>query len=198
MPVARLVIATNVNDILARALASGQYRLSRVMATTSPSMDIQVSSNFERLLFEVYDRDGAAVAGLMDELARSGGFALSQGALEAIKADFEAGRADDAETSAEIRNTYAGTGFLADPHTAIGLAVGRRFSEPDVPMVSLATAHAAKFPAAVKAAAGVDAKLPAKLGDILTKPERFATLANDRKAVENHIVAHTRVLVEKV
>jgi threonine synthase len=198
LPLSRLVIATNVNDILVRTLQTGEYRVGKVAATTSPSMDIQVSSNFERLLFEVYDREGAAVAGLMDELARSGGFALSQGALDRIRADFDAGRADEAETATVIRDTYARTGFLADPHTAVGLAVGRRFMRPEVPIIALATAHPAKFPDAVRAAAGIDAKLPERLAGILDRPERFTTLANDRKAVEDHIIAHSRALLDQV
>jgi threonine synthase len=198
LPLSRLVIATNVNDILVRTLQTGEYRVGKVAATTSPSMDIQVSSNFERLLFEVYDREGAAVAGLMDELARSGGFALSQGALDRIRADFDAGRADEAETATVIRDTYARTGFLADPHTAVGLAVGRRFMRPEVPIIALATAHPAKFPDAVRAAAGIDTKLPERLAGILDRPERFTTLANDRKAVEDHIIAHSRALLDQV
>ncbi len=198
LPIDRLVIATNVNDILARTLAAGEYRLGAVTATQSPSMDIQVSSNFERLLFEVHDREGPAVAGLMGELAQSRGFALPQGALKRIRADFDAGRADEAETAAEIRNTYVHSGFLPDPHTAVGLAVARRFLKPDVPMIALATAHPAKFPAAVKAAAGVEPAVPARLAGVLDKPERFVTLANDRKAVEDHIMAHARVPVYQV
>ncbi len=198
LPLDRLVIATNVNDILARTLATGEYRLGEVTATASPSMDIQVSSNFERLLFEAYDRDGDAVAALMTELSRSGGFALSADALDHIRADFDAGRADEAETAAEIRATYANTGFLPDPHTAVGLAVARRFLKADVPTIALATAHPAKFPATVKAAAGIEAEVPARLAGVLDKPERFVTLANDRKAVEDHIMAHARVPVDQV
>ncbi len=198
LPVAKLVVATNVNDILARTLETGEYRVGPVTATTSPSMDIQVSSNFERLLFEVYDRDGVAVAGLMDELKRTGGFVLSQGALERVRSDFEGGRADEAETAAELSAIYRGTGFLADPHTAVGLAVARRLAEPGVPMVGLATAHAAKFPEAVTAATGVNVGVPRQLAGIMDKPERFVTLANDRAAVEAHIVHNTRAIAEKV
>jgi len=193
----KLVIATNVNDILARTLASGRYDVRGVTATSSPSMDIQVSSNFERLLFEAYGRDGAVVRGLMEDLARAGAFAIEAKALAAIRGDFAAGRADEKEVAATIAETFARTGFLADPHTAVGLAVAKRFAKPGVPMVTLATAHPAKFPAAVKAAAGVEPALPQGFGDILIKPERYVTLANDRQAVEDHIRARTRATVEK-
>jgi len=196
LPIARLTIATNVNDILARALAGGDYRVGPVTATASPSMDIQVSSNFERLLFEVHDRDGAAVAGLMDELARSGGFRVSAPALDRIRADFDAGSADEAETAAESRGTYAATGFLADPHTAVGLAVARRLARPGAPTVALATAHPAKFPDAVRQATGVAPEPPAQFAGVLDKPERFVTLANDRQAVGDYIAAHARALAE--
>ncbi len=198
LPIARLVIATNVNDILARTLASGEYRPAGVTATQSPSMDIQVSSNFERLLFEACDRDSAAVVALMTGLNRSGGFKLSRDALDRIRADFDAGRADETETAAEMRDTYAATGFLPDPHTAVGLAVGRQFLNAGHPMIALATAHPAKFPAAVKAATGIQPETPARLAGVLGKPERFTTLANDRRAVEEYIMAHARVPVDQV
>ena len=192
-----LVIATNVNDILARAFATGRYDVRGVTATTSPSMDIQVSSNFERLLFEAYGRDGAAVRGLMDDLARTGAFSIAAKPLDAIRADFVAGRADEREVAEALGATYRASGFLADPHTAVGLAVAGRFAKKGVPMVTLATAHPAKFPDAVRAAAGVEPQLPKGFADILTKPERYATLANDRQAVEDHIAALTRAATEK-
>src|SRR5439155_25374622 len=119
-------------------------RLGDVMPTSSPSMDIQVSSNFERLLFEAVDRDAAGVARLMTDLVRTGRFSLPKAALAAIRADFSAGRADEAETLAAIRSTYETTGFLADPHTAVGLAVARQFADKAEPMIALATAHPAK------------------------------------------------------
>ena len=192
-----LVIATNVNDILARTLATGRYDVRGVSATSSPSMDIQVSSNFERLLFEASGRDAAAVRELMGNLARSGSFTIDAKALAAIRADFAAGRADEIEVTATIAKTFADTGFLADPHTAVGLSVAARFAEKGVPMVTLATAHPAKFPDAVKAAAGVEPELPQGFADILVKPERFVTLANDQRAVEDHIRARASAAVEK-
>ncbi|MEX0853053.1 MAG: threonine synthase [Bauldia sp.] len=198
LPVDRLVVATNVNDILVRAITGGEYRPGAVSATASPSMDIQVSSNFERLLFEVYDRDGATVDGLMGGLASAGGFAVSAGARRRIAADFDAGRADEAETAAEIGATYAATGFLADPHTAVGLAVARRFSRPEVPMICLATAHPAKFPAVVRAAANVEPVAPPRLAGLGNQRERFTVVANDRQAVADHIVQRTRARRESV
>jgi threonine synthase len=197
LPIARLVIASNVNDILTRTLATGEYRLGPVSATSSPSMDIQVSSNFERLLYEVHDRDGARVGALMAGLARSGRFALSADARRRIAADFIAGRADETETAAEMRDTYRTTGWLPDPHTAVGLAVARRSLAAE-PMLALATAHPGKFGAAVKNALGFEPALPARLAGILDKPERLTTLDNDVKAIEKFIAARARASMEKV
>lgn len=197
LPIESLVIATNSNDILARTLASGRYELRPVMATASPSMDIQVSSNFERLLFEALGRDGAAVRRLMDDL-RSGSFALDAKALLAIRQDFAAGRADERETAETMREMYDRRGLLVDPHTAVGLTVAGRFAKPGTPMATLATAHPAKFPAAVLGATGREAILPDSLGDLMSRPESFTVIANDRTAVERFIAGHTRALMEKV
>ena len=192
LPIDTLVVATNVNDILARTIATGRYDVRSVTATSSPSMDIQVSSNFERLLFEAYGRDAAAVRALMDRLRIDGVFEIAPDALAAIRADFAAGTADETETAQTIAATYAETGFLPDPHTAVGLAVAAHFAEPGVPMVTLATAHPAKFPEAVIAAAGVEPELPEALAGILDREERYATLANDRRAVEDYIATRSR------
>jgi threonine synthase len=193
-----LVIATNVNDILARTLSTGRYDVRGVTATTSPSMDIQVSSNFERLLFEAYERDAEAVRGLMEGLVWTGAFTIAAKPLAAVRADFAADRADEREVAEAIAATYRGSGFLADPHTAVGLAVADRSAKKGVPMVTLATAHPAKFPDAVKAAIGIEPAIPHGFAEILTKPERYATLANDRQAVEDHIASLTRATTEKV
>jgi threonine synthase len=198
LPIDRLVVATNSNDILARTLATGRYELRPVIATASPSMDIQISSNFERLLYEVHGRDSTLVGRLMDALSRSGSFAIESGPLAAIRADFAAGRADEAETAATIRETYRATGFLADPHTAVGLAVARKNLAPGIPMVALATAHPAKFPAAVRAAAGIDPVLPEGFAGILDRPEKFAVIANDPRQVETFIADHVRRVAERV
>ncbi len=197
LPIERLVIATNINDILARTLASGRYEVREVHATTSPSMDIQVSSNFERLLFDAYGRDAVAVESLMHRLNQSRTFEIAPEPLAQIRMDFAAGTADEAEGAAILREIHAMTGRLPDPHTAIALAVSRRFVDPAVPMVTLATAHPAKFPDAVAAATGVRPELPEALAGIVNKPERYATLANDARSIEDYIAAHSRAIPEE-
>src|ERR1700730_9021012 len=150
LPIDRLVIATNVNDILARTLATGAYELREVTATTSPSMDIQVASNFERMLFDIYERDARPLRALMASLAQSRRFVLSAHALAGLRALFCAGRADADETAAAIRTVLRESGHFIDPHTAVGVAVAEKETrDPAIPMVVLGTAHAAKFPDAM-------------------------------------------------
>jgi threonine synthase len=192
LPIERLVIATNDNDILARTLATGEYRTGGVVATTSPSMDIEVSSNFERLVFEAENRDGDAVRRAMDALKQSGGFTLESGAIAAIRAEFAAGRSTAAETAATIGTVLAESGYLLDPHTAVAMKVAREHRDPAVPMVVLSTAHPAKFPDAVEEAAGTRPVLPAWLGDLMERREVFTPLPSDLKMVEDHIGRHTR------
>jgi threonine synthase len=192
LPIERLVIATNSNDILRRTLETGRYDVGGVAQTFSPSMDIQVSSNFERLLFEALDRDGTSTARLLASLSQSGGFALPERALATIRRDFAAGTADEAQTLQAIAGTFAAAHYLVDPHTAVGLSVAEHFREAGTPMVTLATAHPAKFPDAVLQAAGVSPGLPAFLADLFERPERVHVLANDPAAVENFILARTR------
>jgi threonine synthase len=195
LPVDRLVIATNVNDILARTVATGAYDLREVVATSSPSMDIQVASNFERLLFEVYRREGRAVRAAMESLAQSRQFMLSAPALAEIRAVFSADRADEDETAATIRTTLRETGRFIDPHTAVGVAVAEKETrDPSVPMVVLATAHAAKFPQAVEAACGLRPPLPEWLADLDQRPERISALAADQMVVERHILSASRAV----
>ena len=193
LPIERLVIATNENDILARTLQTGRYETGIVTPTISPSMDIQVSSNFERLLFESLGRDGQAVARLMESLGQSGAFEVPDNALAAIRAAFAAGRTGEAETSATIRSTYEKSGYLLDPHTAVGVAQARSFLGRGTPVVTLATAHPAKFPAAVKQATGVEPALPVWLADLYDRVERYEVLDNDLTGVEQFITARTRV-----
>ncbi|WP_068318568.1 threonine synthase [Polycladidibacter hongkongensis] len=195
LPVDELVIATNTNDILARTLESGVYQTSGVVPTTSPSMDIQVSSNFERLLFEANGRDGAAVSRQMQSLKQSGAFTLEENTLRTIKSQFAAGRADEAETAATIASTLKETGYLMDPHTAIAAAVARKHAKRKVPMVVLSTAHPAKFPAAVEAASGVVPQLPEHLSDLMQREEKFDVLPADVKAVEEHVASKARAVV---
>ena len=193
LPIDRLVIATNVNDILARTLATGVYELRDVMATTSPSMDIQVSSNFERLLFDAYHRDASAIRALMASLAQSRRFALSAPALAYIRALFSADRADEDEVAATIRAVKRETGNFVDPHTAVGIAVAEKERrDPTVPMVVLSTAHAAKFPDAVEAACGLRPALPDWLGDLEKRRERVTALPADRSAVERFVLETSR------
>ncbi len=192
LPIDRLVIATNANDILARTLHSGRYETGKVIATMSPSMDIQVSSNFERLLFEAARRDADAVTSMMGSLAQSGGFALPEPMLASIREIFAAGTVSEDETLATIADLSAGSGYLADPHTAVGVAVARGRLATDNVMVTLATAHPSKFPEAVGAATGAQPPLPAALGDLHERPERVTVLDNDQAAVERYIADNCR------
>jgi threonine synthase len=197
LPIDRLVIATNVNDILARTIATGTYDLREVVPTSSPSMDIQVASNFERLLFDAYARDSAAVHALMASLAQSRRFALSADALSRVRAVFSAGRADEKETAATIRTMLRETGHFIDPHTAVGVAVAEKeMRNPTVPMVVLGTAHPAKFPDAVEAACGIRPPLPEWLADLEQRPERVTTLPVDQMAVERQILSVSRAAHE--
>ncbi|MBB3769703.1 threonine synthase [Angulomicrobium tetraedrale] len=193
LPISRLTIATNVNDILVRTLANGRYETTGVVPSSSPSMDIQVSSNFERLLFEALERDAGALRGLMAALAQSGAFSPPNSALEAIRADFEAGRTDEAQTADTIARVRRETGYLLDPHTAVAVSVAERLpQDPHVPQVVLATAHPAKFPDAVERACGERPALPPHLADLLERPERTPTLPNDIAAIEAYIARFAR------
>jgi threonine synthase len=197
LPVDRLVIATNVNDILVRTLATGSYEVREVMATASPSMDIQVSSNFERLLFEATGRDAAEVRRLMAQLTQSRRFTLSSRALEQIRALFSADRADEEETAATIRTTLRETSRLVDPHTAVGLAVAEKeLRDPATPMIVLGTAHPAKFPDAVHTACGVRPDLPEWLSDLPQRVERLTPMPVDQGALEKFILAASRAARE--
>ncbi len=193
LPIDRLVVATNVNDILVRTLKTGTYEVREVIATTSPSMDIQVSSNFERLLFDAYERDSHAVRALMGSLAQSRRFTIASGALAAIRARFSADRADEEETAATIRTLRREADYLLDPHSAVAFAVAEKEAgDRSVPMVVLSTAHPGKFPEAVARAAGVVPQLPAWLADLADRPERVKVLPADQNAVEHFILGASR------
>jgi threonine synthase len=155
-------------------------------------MDIQISSNFERLLFESYGRDAAAVRGLMRSLSQSGEFTIADAPLKTIREQFAAGRSTVAETAATIDTVLKQDGYLLDPHSAIGVKVARENADTASPMVVLATAHPAKFPDAVKDACGVSPALPAWLSDLMERKEHFTRLQNDLKVVEDHIRSHSR------
>ena len=183
----RLVIATNRNDILRAAVQGGRYEVGTVHPTISPSMDIQVSSNFERLLFDAMDRDGARVAALMNSLKQSGGFTIPEAAQARIRRHFDADSASEEETGDRIAATFADTGELVCPHTAVGLDVAETHLDIDVPMVALATAHPAKFPDAVEAATGIRPPLPKHLGNLYDRSERVTRVENDLAAIQSVI-----------
>jgi threonine synthase len=186
LPINRLVIATNVNDILDRTLKTGRYEVRGVEPSTSPSMDIQVSSNFERLLFEAHGRDAATVRRLIASLSQSGAFSLAEAPLAAIRAEFDSAATDEETTARTMRETLAATGECLDPHTAVGYAAAQhhRGSEP---MITLATAHPAKFPDATEGATGLRPALPPRLSGLLTAPERFNVLPNNSEAIKAYI-----------
>ncbi|MCY0094182.1 threonine synthase [Hoeflea ulvae] len=192
LPIAKLVIATNENDILARTMRTGRYEMRGVNPTTSPSMDIQISSNFERLLFEAGARDAETVRRAMSGLKQSGAFDIGEAALKAIRKDFRAGRASERQVKAVISDMQAQTGYVLDPHTAVAVHVADRMTKPAAPMITLATAHPAKFPDAVKQACGIDPALPSWLSDLMKREERFSVLPSEQDKVEAHILSLTR------
>jgi threonine synthase len=192
LPLDRLIVATNRNDILARFFATGRYSAGAVHPTISPSMDIQVASNFERLLFDLCGRNGAEVRRLMGGFAQRGELSVPPDALGRARELFDAGSADEAETAASMAEVFRATGALVDPHTAVGIRVGRQSRlDPRTPLVCLATAHPAKFPAAVRQATGVTPALPARLEDLHERAERFDVLPNDLGALKAHIEQRT-------
>jgi threonine synthase len=187
LPIDRLVIATNANDILDRTLKSGRYETTGVHATTSPSMDIQVSSNFERLVYLANNRNADAVVRAMANLKQAGSFTLENAALQSIRHEFDSGRAGEAETTITMRQWLASTGELLDPHTAVGVQVANQHMG-DSPMVVLATAHPAKFPDAVQKATGINPVLPHKLKGLMEREESFTVLPNSAEAVKSLIL----------
>jgi len=189
LPIERLIVATNENDILARALASGRYEPRGVKPTQSPSMDIQVSSNFERLLFEASGQSAEVVRSLMADFASDGWFAIPSAIVQRIRADFDAERVDEAACAAEMGRVYRESGLVVDPHSAVGVAAGRRAlaAAPATPVIALGTAHPAKFPDAVEQATGVRPRLPPHLADLTDRPETIVRLPNDRNAVADYL-----------
>jgi threonine synthase len=194
LPVERLMIGTNANDILARTLGSGSYEIRGVAPTTSPSMDIQISSNFERLLFEAYDRDAAAIRRLMAGLGQSRAFMIEAEPLARIRREFSAQAVDEPGVAAEMAETWRSAGYVLDPHSAVGVRAARALlrERPDVPAVALATAHPAKFPDAVERATGLRPALPPHMADLMERRESFTVLANDQAAVERFIRERAR------
>lgn len=194
LPIERLHIATNANDILARCLASGVYDMQGVTPTQSPSMDIQISSNFERVLFDAHDRDPAAIRALMAGLAQSGRFTLPPRVMARLRADFDASAVSETQTQDEMARTFRDTGYVLDPHTAVAVHAARAAlaRDPATPMIALGTAHPAKFPDAVAKATGQHPALPAHLADLMERREKFDVLANDAGVVERYVRNHAR------
>jgi threonine synthase len=191
LPIDRLVVATNQNDILHRCLTTGEYRPDGVTPSISPSMDIQVSSNFERALFDAYGRDAGAINQLMGELGQ-GGFSVSQGALQHLQELFQSGRASEDETLATIKRVWDQSSELLCPHSACGVKVADELRDPNVPMITLATAHPAKFPDAVEKASGRHPDLPPRMADLFDRPERLTPIANALHIIEDHIRGKVR------
>ncbi len=188
LPVEQLIVGSNRNDILTRFFESGVMAVAPVEPSLSPSMDIQVSSNFERLLFDVLGRDGAAVAGMLGTFRKSGRLELGKARESEALAVFDGARLDDEGTLAEIARLLRDTGELIDPHSAVGVFAGRqRRRDPAVPLVALATAHPAKFPDAAAEACGIRPALPARLADLYDREERYVLLPNDLAAVQGEI-----------
>jgi threonine synthase len=199
LPVRRLVIATNLNDSLPRAFASGVFEPQGVIATSSPSMDIQLASNFERLLFELAGRDAARVGALMEELRKTGAFRMSQGELGQLRDLFGAHSVGEQDTEMTIRGVFEETGMLVDPHTAVAIAASHQETGLGAtPMVALSTAHPAKFPEAVKRATGRVPEQPERLSLRLGQDERCTALPNDFAAVADFIVSHNRAAPTRV
>ena len=192
LPIEQLVIASNANDILPRTVATGIYETRGVVPTTSPSMDIQVSSNFERFLFEACGRDPSVIRGQMASLMQSGRFDV--GAAKArLKAEFSAAAADEMQVAETIRATERATGYLTEPHTACAIFAADK-APAATAQVILATAHPAKFPDSMQEITGKRPGLPPRLSSLLTEPERMSVVANDRDAIERFIEARSRVV----
>ncbi len=196
LPIEKLVIASNVNDILPRTLHEGSYEMREVVATTSPSMDIQISSNFERYLFEASGRDAPLIRAKMRALKETGSFDL--GSLgDAMRREFAASAASEADVAAAIVRTKAECGYLADPHTACAIvAAERALGDSRAPQVVLSTAHPAKFPDAIEAITGERPALPERLDGLMSAKERFTTIDNDIGAAEAHVESLTRAVLE--
>jgi threonine synthase len=200
LPVSQLVIGTNANDILARYLTSGEMSIAAVTASLSPSMDIQVASNFERLLFELKGRNGAAVATALQTFRQKAALPADEQAWRQAQRLFSGHRVDDALTLKTIAEVHAGSGMLIDPHTAVAIAAARAEIEGmntddetrATPMIALASAHPAKFPDAVARATGIRPALPPALADIMERRERVTVLPNDAGAVARFVRAHAR------
>jgi threonine synthase len=194
LPIDRLIVGTNSNDILARFFATAEMRTAAVVPTYSPSMDIQISSNFERLLFELMGRNGALVEAKLKEFQATGAFGVSPEIFAEVTALFSGAAVDNPTTKATITDIYKKTGYILDPHSAVGMkAAERTGGDPKTPIVALACAHAAKFPEVVAEATGVHPALPSHMADLRDRSERIVTLPNDLKTVQAYVHGHARI-----
>lgn len=187
LPIRRLVVGSNENDILTRFFESDDMSMRPVTPTLSPSMDIQVSSNFERLLFDIYDRDGRAVATALKEFRETGVLAVGANRHGAAREEFRAARFDDAETLTAVRRWRTDSGYLMDPHTAVGALAAEAWPEPETPMVVAATAHPAKFADAIRQAVGAAPEMPARLAKVFDREERYEVLPNDLATIQTKV-----------
>jgi threonine synthase len=186
-----LIVGSNSNDILTRFFESHEMLTRPVVPTLSPSMDIQISSNFERLLFEMNGRDGGATSEQLQRFRSTGSLAVEPDQYATwIAPTYRAHRCTDDDTLATVKRVHAETGMLIDPHTAIGVAAAEACREPGIPVITLATAHPAKFPDAVERATGVRPPLPAHVADLFERTERIVSLPNDLRSVEDFVAAH--------
>ena len=197
LPIEKLIVASNRNDILTRFFETGQMVRDDVAPSLSPSMDIQASSNFERLLFELLERDSDNVRALMQGFSETGRFDVSADVLTRALETFSGFRLDDEGTRAEITRTAAETGMVIDPHSAVGLSAARvaratRLVADDIPIISLACAHPAKFPDAVKSATGAHPVLPTHMADLMEREERFSVIEKDISDVQAFVKAGMR------
>ena len=190
LPIGKLGVGSNRNDILTRFLEDGDMSIQGVEPSLAPSMDIQVSSNFERYLFEVMDRDGKALAGVMKDFRASGTMTLGQGVLAACQNDFFGYRLDDAGILAETKRLLDETGGLIDPHSVVAVSQAQKDQRFENPVVAVGTAHPAKFPAAVEQATGVYPALPAFLSDLMDRDERLVDMPNDLAALQDYVRQH--------
>jgi threonine synthase len=194
LPIGKLIIGTNSNDILARTVETGAYEMRDVVATTSPSMDIQISSNFERFLFEANGRDAASIRGQMAALTQGRRFDLGAAQKKALATGFAAVRGSEDEIAAEIRRVRDASGYVMETHTACASLAFGRGERSATPRVILSTAHPAKFPDAMEQITSLRPALPARLATLMTDPERTVLLPNDLGAVERFVEANARAV----
>jgi threonine synthase len=197
LEIAQFIVGSNRNDILTRFFKSGAMKVSDVVPSLSPSMDIQISSNLERLLFDLFKRNGTKLAEAMTAFRKTGKFAAPKSAWPAVQKLFTGYKLDDAGTLKVMQDFYKRTGMLIDPHSAIGVAAAEAARKdksipPSVPIVALATAHPAKFPDAVEKATGVRPALPAHLSNLLSRRERYDVLPKDLGKIQDYVLSHRR------